>query len=369
MKIVQISSVIMKGEALSNIIRCNDKIFKEEGYDAIMLADLFSEVPNVPTLIFNDFVETPKIITLFYFFERFIRLTNKMNYIKKMNEARKTYFPGLAKSKIQEADIRIWHYGASFTSFKYIRRNDIISFYGITDPYLSGYPEFAIHSKQELQATADLDPTYIVESKFILNSLRSLGIKNKAYVLYLFHTYDLPYQKHQSKELSLLAYGRYAKNKAIPELAKFCQTNNIRLSHFGDNSMNKEFQTQFKEAQQYNFYPVDILPKQPEIDSFFWKANIYICNSYHEGFNMGIVEAYAHSLPVLARRGTAMDEIVVNGITGFLYSDIAEVPELAREILANYEFFSKNAYEESKKYTYKIYKKNLLKIINEYLGK
>lgn len=40
--------------------------------------------------------------------------------------------------------------------------------------------------------------------------------------------------------------------------------------------------------------------------------------SRHEGFPMVVVEAMAMALPVIAARGTAMDEIVMDGVTGFL---------------------------------------------------
>ena len=81
---------------------------------------------------------------------------------------------------------------------------------------------------------------------------------------------------------------------------------------------------------------------------------------------MPIIEAEAHSIPVLARRGTAMDELVKDGYNGFLFSDISEVPELISKIMKDYDSFSYNAWKHSQNFTYEKFKERYLRILSEY---
>ena len=81
---------------------------------------------------------------------------------------------------------------------------------------------------------------------------------------------------------------------------------------------------------------------------------------------MPIIEAEAHSIPVLARKGTAMDELVKDGYNGFLFSDINEVPELISKIMKDYKRFSYNAWKHSQNFTYEKFKERYLRILSEY---
>jgi glycosyltransferase involved in cell wall biosynthesis len=279
------------------------------------------------------------------------------------------YKPGIAKEIIEKADIRIWHFGAFYPLFKYFHRRDILFYHGVTDPYLSYTPNSNIYSKNMLQATLDMDPFVIVQSKFIKNSLIKLGSQSKdIYILPLFHRYTLPYQKHKHKKPKLIAWGRYAVNKGIPELVHFCNEYKIPIRIFGDNFQLKEFSDQYKEALKLNTNNYATLSgKVANFEEELANANIYICDSYHEGFNMPLIEAEAHSLPVLARKGTAMDELVKNGYNGYLFDSIDELPELINKIINNYEKMSYNAWKHSQNYTYEKFKKRYLKILNKYL--
>ena len=112
--------------------------------------------------------------------------------------------------------------------------------------------------------------------------------------------------------------------------------------------------------------PNTLSGKVPDFEAELNQANIYISNSYHEGFNLPLIEAEAHSLPVLARSGTAMDELVKDGYNGYLFNDINEVPELVDKIMKNYKQMSYNAWKHSQNYTYERFKQNYLKILKEY---
>ncbi len=370
LKIVQMHTVFFKADAISNVAFALDKIHKEQEWKSHLIADLFSDYDNVPVLASRDYEKTPLTLRLIYIFSRFIRLSNKKAWLREYLKAMKHYKPQVAKNLIESADIRIWHYGAFYTLFRYFHRGDIIFYHGITDPYLSHFSEFGMFSKNMLQATLDLRPFVIVASEFIKQSLIDLGFKKESInVLPLFHKYNIPYKMHEHTEPQLLTWGRYAMNKAIPELVRFTNENGIKLRVFGDNFQLFEYSDQYQEAVKNNISNyAELSGKVPDFEKELNEANIYICNSYHEGFNMPLIEAEAHSLPVLARRGTAMDELVKDGYNGYLFSDLEEVPALIAKIRARYETFSYNAWQHSQKYTFGKFKRRYLNTITKYIG-
>ena len=366
--VVQMHSVVFKGDAVSNIMRTLDTIHKEEGWPSSLISDLFSEYNDVYVLASYDYDKTPMPVRMGYLASRFIRLDNKWKWLQEYAKAKNRYKPGRAKQLIENADIRIWHYGAFYNLFRYFHEGDILFYHGITYPYLSYFSEFGIYSKTMLQAILDMNPFVIVSSEFIKQSLADLGFKEQSiHILPLFHKYNLPYIGCQVGTPKLVAWGRYALNKGIPELVSMSNENKIKLRVFGDNNQLREFSDQYKEALKANTNGYAVLSgKVPDFEAELNQANIYINNSRHEGFAMPIIEAEAHSLPVLARRGTAMDELVKDGYNGFLFSDISEVPEFIGKIMKDYERFSSNAWKHSQNFTYEKFKERYLRIIERY---
>ena len=367
-RIVQMHSVILKRDAVSNVMQTLDFIHREEGWKSNLIADLFSEYDNVYVLASYDYDKTPMLARISYLVSRFIRLDKKTKWFKEYINARRRYVPGVAKSLIENADIRIWHYGAFYNLFHYFHEGDILFYHGITYPYLSYFSEFGIYSKTMLQAILDMNPFVIAQSKFIKQSLIDLGFKEQSiHILPLFHKYKLPYKQRKLEYPKLIAYGRYALNKAIPELVAKANKHEIFIRIFGDNTQLKEFSDQYKEALKANTNNYATLSgKVPDFEAELNQANIYINNSRHEGFALPVIEAEAHSLPVLARRGTAMDELVKDGYNGFLFGNINEVPELINKIMKDYKHFSYNAWKHSQNFTYEKFKQNYLRILSEY---
>ncbi|MGC8588903.1 MAG: glycosyltransferase family 4 protein [Hydrogenobaculum sp.] len=368
MRIVQLHAVFFKGDAISNVALGLDKINKEKGWISDLVADLFSDYPDVPVLASNDYAHDPFIARILYLASRFIRLDKKGYWLQNYMNSKNKYKPGLAKNLIESANIRIWHYGSFYTLFKYFHERDILFYHGITYPYLSYFSEFGLYSKNMLQATLDMEPFTIVQSNFIKESLVALGFKTESiHILPLFHKYSLPYTEKPHAEPCLVAWGRYALNKGIPELVRWANQSKIKVRIFGDNFQLKEFSDQYKEAQKANTEGYAILSgKVPDFEAELANANIYISNSYHEGFNLPLIEAEAHSMPVLARRGTAMDELVKDGYNGYLFDSVDELPELVDKIMHNYKQMSHNAWKHSQNYTYEKFKERYLRILDEY---
>ncbi|MCL4326052.1 MAG: glycosyltransferase family 4 protein [Candidatus Thermoplasmatota archaeon] len=366
MNITQINSVFFNGDAVSTLAIQTHKMFNDMGYNSALVADLFSEIDEAEVLAFKDYDTSTVMETIAYLTSRFLRLDNKTYYLKEYLKALVNYNKGKSRNLIENADVRIWHFGAFYPTFQYFHEKDFLFYHGITYPYLSNFTKFGLFSKNMLQATLDMQPRVITHSEFIKQSIMALGFpEHSIRKLPPFTNINIPYQEHTHNKPKFVAYGRYSLNKQIPSMAKFCNESNIEFTHFGDNMQTKEFKEQYKKAMQYASSKVRILPKQPTIDKFLKVANIYVSASLHEGFGRPIIEAYAHSLPVICKDGTAMSEIVKDGVTGYLFNHFDEIPALADRIIHKYKEFSMAAYKESKKYSMAAYKEGLLNIINE----
>ncbi|MEM3572482.1 MAG: glycosyltransferase family 4 protein [Candidatus Micrarchaeaceae archaeon] len=278
------------------------------------------------------------------------------------------YKHNVSKKLLKAADLRIWHMGLAYPLLKLVRQNDFIYFHNFGFPYLTDYPSVEITSSRQLQDLKYIKLNFITPSNFNKETLMRLGFPEQSItVLPLFHKVNLPFKVHDPpSKPTLLTYGRYANNKAVPEIAKMAKEADLGLIAFGDNYTTHEYKKQYTECKKYESNNIKIYGKLPSIDGVFNDANIYISNSYHEGFNMPLIEAEAHSLPVLARRGTAMDELVKDGYNGFLFDDISEVPDLADKIMRNYATMSYNAWKHSQGYTLDKYKERYLRILEEY---
>ena len=364
MKIIQAYPEVKFGDAISSIMLNIHEINKGQRWSDTMIA-YYSEYPEVKQVGFSD--RKPRDL-LIKFIERPNKLKNIRAYLNSSKSSTWDY-----KKALEEADIRIWHMGTTYKLMEHnIRKGDFIFFYGLNYPYLSSSPESIIDSYKALQWLRSLQPKMVVESYSVKNELLRLGWKEEEIkILPLFHKYNqynLSYIGCQVGSPHLIAWGRYALNKRVPEIAEICSKENLSFTAFGDNSTYVEFADEYSKATKYSsdkiklYSKLDSIEKENKINA----ANIYICNSENEGFNMPLIEAEAHSLPVLARRGTAMDELVKDGYNGYLFNDINEVPELINKIMKNYKEMSYNAWKHSQNYTYERFKQNYLKILKEY---
>jgi len=370
MRIVQMNSVLFYGDAISNVMRANDEIFKENGWQSDLIVDLFSEIPGISVMAYKDYTKDPLIEQFTGMLSRFIRLDKKLLYLKLFLRDMKKYKHNIAKEKIENADIRIWHYGSFYTMFEYFHEKDILFYYGLTYPYLTNFAKSMLFSKNMLQAILDMQPFVIVESSFIKQGLIDLGFKpSSIHILPLYH--KLPIQKHTLSDKAkpkLLTWGRYATNKQVPQLASFCAEHNINFTAFGDNFQTKEYASNYREAKKYENEHVHILTKQKEFLPFVQSHDIFISNSLHEGFLMPAIEAASQGLPLLIRKGTAPDDFFRQGFKpGFQFTSLDEIPALIEEIMKDYDYYSEQANKLASLYTFDIYEKNLLGLISKYL--
>lgn len=359
MKTIQAYPEIQYGDAISGVMLAIHRIHSSLRWEDTMMA-YASQLPEAKTI--SDLPNLPKRVLL----SRFLSSRNKARLLA--GQAKKGIAQAFDYRKaIGEADMRIWHLGITYKLMEHnIRKGDMVFFYGLNYPYASSSPEAIIESYKALLWLRSLQPRMLVESRSVRRELERLGYgREEIRVLPLFHPYANPFLNHDTKEPHLLAYGRYALNKRIPQLARACASGSLKLTVFGDNQKYEEFSQQYAEASKYAGKRITLLGKQEKRELFYWAANIYVCNSENEGFNIPLIEAEAFSLPVLARRGNAMDELVREGYNGYLFEDESEIPELAGRIMKDYKRFSHNAWRHSQGYTLAKFRERYLRMLKQ----
>lgn len=370
MKIAQISGALTKGDSISNVVLADHEIEKDAGMGASIILDLVSEYGG------NDIYEMLSLdVSSFSLRDipSFMQTQNKLRCAKLFAKAMFSHSPHMAEKKLEEADIRVWHSSGFLRSSYLIHRRDIFYFYNYTAPYMREYYSGSteMRSRLELLMHNDLDLTYITSSQFNKETLDKLGVRYAGIrILPLFHRYALEYSVHEHSIPRLLAYGRYAKSKNIPELCKVCNETGMKLKHFGDLSLLSEHANQYRQALQYKCDNIELYGKVQEIGPFFSSSNILVSNSTYEGFCLPAVEAMAHSLPVLLRSGSAMDEFFdkaeLQGLRiGYKFDSAEEIPELAERIIKDYGRISHDAWVFSHEYTLEKYKAGYLSCLKK----
>ena len=366
MKIVQVNSNLTKKDSIANVILSSHRVFTEAGFDSTIVIDTISDYDD--DFVYPLFMREALKISWISIFKKALFFDNKTKLIKGYFHDTLSHYRKV-RPIFDAADVRIWHNSGYLLSSYLIHTNDIVFFHNYTYPYLrdkyNGPNE--LNLKAYLPAYNDLNLNYICPSQFNIDTLHKLNINySHVYRLPLYHNYKLPYISRHPNNPKLIAWGRYAKNKAVPELVEEASESNLSLTYFGDNYTLKEYIEEKHKAQPYVTKDIRLLGQVDDFEAELSNSNIYICNSYHEGFNLPLIEAEAHSLPVLARSGTAMDELVKNGYNGYLFNNIKEIPDLIDKIMKNYKQISYNAWKHSQNYTYERFKQNYLKILREY---
>ena len=109
-----------------------------------------------------------------------------------------------------------------------------------------------------------------------------------------------------------------------------------------------------------------IIPE--EVKSHMKNADILIMNSLHEGIPMTILEAMSMSLPVVTTDVGGIGEVVQYGIDTEKTDGTPEsIITAIEKIMSNYNAYSKNAYDRSKKFDYRKVNRKIFEQLNLYL--
>jgi len=128
--------------------------------------------------------------------------------------------------------------------------------------------------------------------------------------------------------------GRLAKEKGVHLLLECArrllpQRPDIQFVVVGDGPMRDQLEAQKNEHGLHN---VHLVGRSTEIPQFLSAFDMYVLPSALEGFPIGILEALASGLPVIASRVSGVPEAVTHGENGFLI-DAGDVAALTERIV------------------------------------
>lgn len=142
-----------------------------------------------------------------------------------------------------------------------------------------------------------------------------------------------PPTKQQGKENVILYLGRVAKEKNIEALISAMPhiKSNCTLKIVGAGDALPQLKNLAKTVSA-NKKEIIFTGRKKRVSKFYSQAKVFILPSKYEAFGLVILEAMASGLPVIAFKPsknilTASDEIISNGVDGFLVKDSIELAE------------------------------------------
>lgn len=138
-------------------------------------------------------------------------------------------------------------------------------------------------------------------------------------------------EKHYT---SVLLVGRLVRLKGIEQLisaAKIVNNINPKMRFFivGDGPLKVELQTLIDTSQLQAV--VFLVGSTDDVPVWLSQAKLFVSTSHYEGIPMGILEAMAWRIPVVASNVEGTRDIVIEGQTGYLYP-LNDVQALANKI-------------------------------------
>ena len=172
------------------------------------------------------------------------------------------------------------------------------------------------------------------------------------------------YRKGKKREY-WLSVNRLIKHKKIEEQLKtFKELPNKKLIIVGPYEDTQHFLEYKKELEKIKPKNVTFKHhvKDEELIKLYENCTGLITTSKNEDFGMNVIEAYAAGKPVVAVAKGGYLETVKHKKTGILTKpNTKNYKKAIEEIEKNYEYYTKNAYNERKKYTLKTFTKKIKK--------
>ncbi|MCR5012722.1 MAG: glycosyltransferase family 4 protein [Lachnospiraceae bacterium] len=125
--------------------------------------------------------------------------------------------------------------------------------------------------------------------------------------------------------------------KAVAILIKDgCYTFHITLAGNGDERYCRTLENYIKKNKLDRF--VTMMGFTDKVPELIKKSDVGVIASEYEGFGLVTAEYMLGGLPVLGRRSGATPEIILDGVTGFLFDDVNGLASLMRKFVDDPEF-------------------------------
>ncbi len=114
-----------------------------------------------------------------------------------------------------------------------------------------------------------------------------------------------------------------------------CSTFHITLAGNGDERYCRTLENYIKKNKLENY--VTMTGFTDKVSELIKKSNVGVIASEYEGFGLVTAEYMLGGLPVLGRRSGATPEIILDGVTGFLFDDVNGLAALMQRFIDDHE--------------------------------
>lgn len=179
-----------------------------------------------------------------------------------------------------------------------------------------------------------------VESETIVRRLNNLGVTNAKYIPNFKNI--SPRKEHELKTdfhepYRFCTFSRVMKEKGITDAVNAIQSINkefgrlvVNLDIYGpiDNTYKTEFDSILADEEAVKYYGIIPADESVEVIKEYFML-LFPTHYNHEGIPGTIIDAFCAGLPVIARRWAYCDEMIDNGVNGYVYD--FDKPGLLRE--------------------------------------
>jgi glycosyltransferase involved in cell wall biosynthesis len=320
-KITQLLAAAHTGDATGNQALILDRMFSELGYES----KLYSLTIDKPLI--------KKVLPMESFKSDYNPLTDLLWYHFNLSSPLSAIFAEVSGKKLMQ-----YH---NYTPPEYF------------------LPFNPLHSKNlnkagdELRKLKDICDVALGVSNFNCSDLKKLGFRDPVLFPLIFETSI--YDNNGSPSIERLLRGkikniifvsRVAPNKKIEDLMacyayiKKHIRDDCRLIIVGKcNHEDEYFRYLIRHIGQFRAEGILFTGEvtQEELTQYYRSANLFLSFSEHEGFFIPLLEAFYFGVPVVARDSAAVSETAGGAACLFEGRDVAQVTELAVEVLENSE--------------------------------
>lgn len=232
----------------------------------------------------------------------------------------------------------------------------------------SWWNENAIYKYQEEIDNADY---FLAASSFVKESLIACGAREKQVLQVPYGANVCSNHIHESlhdKPLEVLYVGQVTYRKGITYLLEAIaqlSSKNINLTVVGAYNISDWYVKKYFNFSNITFLGLVTPDKMKEI---YDNSDVFVIDSFAEGMAQVGIEAMACGVPVICSHNSGIDDLIVDGISGFIIP-VGDVNILKERIM----FFYKNREAITKignagrnvalKYTWKEYEKNVIRAL------
>lgn len=166
--------------------------------------------------------------------------------------------------------------------------------------------------------------------------------------------------------IKLLFAGRLSEGKNIGPIIEAIKSfnKNVQLIILGDGEKFDELNALSNERVKF------VGAVSPEdVEKYMKDADILIMNSKYEGIPMTILEGISFGLPVITTDVGGIREVLNYGKDSEITDgSIKSIQTAIDRVIANYDVYTKNAYNNSKRFDYRIINKKIFELVNQKLN-